>query len=43
MKYANAAGFRTALEDRLNRTAAQFGVSPTRLRKLVVFERLLSR
>ncbi|MBA3416543.1 MAG: nucleotidyl transferase AbiEii/AbiGii toxin family protein [Chloroflexia bacterium] len=44
MRYLSAEAFRTALEERLQRVAAD-GDSPSlgRLRKLVVFERLLAR
>lgn len=43
MKYATASGFRTALETRLLSFAQQRGVPLVRLRKLVVFDRLLAR
>ncbi len=42
MKYRTSAAFRTALEDRL-KAAQQDGVGLARLRKRVVFERLLAR
>ncbi len=42
MRYRTPAAFRTALEARL-KTAQQDGVSVSRLRKRVVFERLLAR
>jgi hypothetical protein len=43
MKYATAAAFRTALEQRLLRNANDSGVPLLRLRKLVVFDRLMAR
>ncbi|HWV23047.1 MAG TPA: nucleotidyl transferase AbiEii/AbiGii toxin family protein, partial [Thermomicrobiales bacterium] len=43
MKYATAAAFRSALEARLNRQSRESGISLVRLRKLVVFDRLLAR
>lgn len=43
MKYATAGAFRTALERRLVTTAGQMGVPLVRLRKLVVFDRLMAR
>lgn len=43
MKYATAADFRAALEQRLKTHAAQSGVTIPRLRKQVVFDRLLAR
>ncbi|MGD9890388.1 MAG: nucleotidyl transferase AbiEii/AbiGii toxin family protein [Dehalococcoidia bacterium] len=43
MRYATAAAFRTALEQRLLATARQSDVPLVRLRKLVAFERLLAR
>lgn len=43
MRYATAAAFRTALEQRLLTTARQDGLSLARLRKLVTFDRLLAR
>lgn len=43
MKYASAAAFRTALEQRLRNRAQEFGVSLVRMRKAVVFDRLLAR
>lgn len=44
MRYATAAAFRHALEQRLlQETAQQQHASPARLRKLVVFDRLLAR
>ncbi len=43
MRYATAAAFRTALEQRLLTEARQQDVPLVRLRKLVAFERLLAR
>ncbi len=43
MKYTSASAFRTALEKRLLTTSQQTGTSLMRLRKLVVFDRLLAR
>lgn len=43
MKYVTAAAFRTALEQRLLTAARQAGLPTVRLRKLVVFDRLLAR
>lgn len=43
MRYATAGAFRTALEQRLLAIAAQTGVPVVRLRKLVVFDRMLAR
>ncbi|MGH2533367.1 MAG: nucleotidyl transferase AbiEii/AbiGii toxin family protein [Thermomicrobiales bacterium] len=44
MKYATGAAFRAALEERLRRTAAEQGdLALLRLRRLVVFDRLLAR
>jgi hypothetical protein len=43
VKYATPAAFRTALERRLLTTARQADVPVMRLRKLVVFDRLLAR
>jgi hypothetical protein len=43
MKYATAGAFRTALEQRLSTASKQTGLSVQRLRKLVVFDRLLAR
>lgn len=43
MKYASAAAFRAALEQRLLTTAQQSGMPLARMRKLVVFDRLLAR
>ena len=43
MRYASAGAFRTALERRLLTLAEQTGVPLVRLRKLVVFDRLLAR
>ncbi len=43
MKYATAGAFRTALERRLVTMAGQTGVPLVRLRKLVVFDRLMAR
>jgi hypothetical protein len=42
VKYRTSVAFRTALEDRL-KAARQDGVGLARLRKRVVFERLLAR
>ncbi len=43
MKYATAGAFRAALEQRLITLANQTGVPLVRLRKLVVFDRLMAR
>jgi predicted nucleotidyltransferase component of viral defense system len=43
MRYATAGAFRTALERRPLATAQQTGLPVMRLRKLVVFDRLLAR
>lgn len=43
MRYPTAAGFRRALEDRLNQRARAIGEPVGRLRKNVVFQRLLAR
>ena len=43
MRYATASAFRTALETRLLARARETGMSIVRLRKTVVFERLLAR
>ena len=43
MKYQTAAGFRTALERRLLEPSRDSGTSLVRLRKAVVFDRLLAR
>lgn len=43
MRYASGASFRRALEDRLRRRSLETGHSLARLRKLVAFDRLLSR
>ncbi|MGI8610393.1 MAG: nucleotidyl transferase AbiEii/AbiGii toxin family protein [Candidatus Dormibacteria bacterium] len=43
MKYATAAAFRAALERRLQNRSKQTGMSLVRLRKAVVFDRLLAR
>lgn len=43
MRYSTATAFRRALEDRLNRRARTTGESTMRLRKNVVFQRLLAR
>ena len=43
MRYASAAAFRRALEDRLLAQSQQTGRSLARLRKEVVFDRLLAR
>lgn len=43
MRYTNAAAFRTALEARLLARSKETGLSLVRLRKAVVFDRLLAR
>ena len=43
MRYPTATAFRRALEDRLNRRARTTGEATMRLRKNVVFQRLLAR
>ncbi|MCH8063861.1 MAG: nucleotidyl transferase AbiEii/AbiGii toxin family protein, partial [Chloroflexi bacterium] len=43
MRYATAGAFRTALEQRLTARNQETGVPIVRLRKLVVFDRLLAR
>lgn len=43
MIYTTGAGFRQALERRINEEAAASGIAITRLRKLVAFDRLLAR
>lgn len=43
MRYASANAFRTALETRLLARARETGVSVVRLRKTVIFDRLLAR
>lgn len=43
MRYPTATAFRRALEDRLNRRARMTGEATVRLRKNVVFQRLLAR
>jgi len=43
MPYPTATAFRRALEDRLNRRARMTGEATMRLRKNVVFQRLLAR
>ena len=43
MRYATAGAFRTALERRLLAAAQETGLPVIRLRKLVVFDRLLAR
>jgi hypothetical protein len=43
MRYASAAAFRRALEDRLNQQARASNQQAVRLRKGVVFQRLLAR
>ena len=43
MTYANSASFRRALEDRLRAQSLEAGVPLVRLRKMVVFDRLLAR
>lgn len=43
MRYASAAAFRTALEQRLRSHSRETGASLVRLRKTVVFDRLLAR
>jgi hypothetical protein len=42
-KYQTASGMRTALEERLNRTAKDKGLDIMRLRRHVAFDRFLSR
>lgn len=42
-KYATAAAFRRALEDRLQAIASKEGVDLQRLRRQVAFDRLLAR
>jgi hypothetical protein len=41
--YTNSASFRRALEDRLRNHSLQTGVPLARLRKMIVFDRLLVR
>jgi hypothetical protein len=43
MQYTSANAFRTALEERIKRTADPGGISIVRLRKMVVFDRLMAR
>ncbi len=43
MRYATASAFRRALEQRLSTVSQQTGVPLVRLRKLVVFDRLIAR
>lgn len=43
MKYGSAAAFRAALEQRLKTHSEKSGLSLVRLRKAVVFDRLLAR
>jgi predicted nucleotidyltransferase component of viral defense system len=43
VRYASAGAFRTALETRLKRRSEETGLSLSRLRKSVVFDRLLAR
>ena len=43
MRYANAGAFRAALEQRLVMLSLQAGIPVVRLRKLVVFDRLMGR
>src|SRR5262245_18222014 len=43
MRYGSGARFRTALEGRINRSAGQDNSARVRLRKMVVFDRLLAR
>ncbi len=43
MRYATAGAFRTALEQRLSSIADKTGVPLVRLRKLIVFDRLVAR
>lgn len=43
MRYANSVAFRAALEQRLLNRSRETGESLVRLRKTVVFERLLAR
>src|SRR5258707_14676072 len=42
-KYASAATFRVALEDRLKRLAQEEGIDLPRLRRQIAFDRLLCR
>jgi hypothetical protein len=41
--YATPTAFRQALEERLRRLSLESNTSPSRLRKLVAFDRLLAR
>lgn len=43
MRYASSVAFRTALEQRINAHAGARGLDPARLRKRVVFERVVAR
>lgn len=43
MNYSSSTSFRRALEDRLRSQSLQTGVLLVRLRKMVVFDRLLAR
>src|SRR6266508_2983551 len=43
MRYAMAGAFRTALEQRLSSIADETGIPLLRLRKLIVFDRLMAR
>ena len=43
MRYATAGAFRAALEQRLSSIADETGVPLLRLRKLIVFDRLMAR
>jgi hypothetical protein len=43
VKYATAAAFRSALEDRINRQTGGNNESSVRLRKMIVFDRFLAR
>lgn len=43
MRYSTPGAFRTALEQRLLTAAQQMNVPAVRLRKLVVFDRLMAR
>jgi hypothetical protein len=43
VRYANAAAFRMALEERIRQRSATDGVAIQRLRKRVTFERFLAR
>lgn len=43
MKYGSAGAFRQALDQHINRMHTEHGLSHTRLRKLIVFDRFLAR